>query len=88
MSNPSSQESALSGAAFGVDRNYHEAALVKETSIGWDDMFFLPTGVPIRIWVGNSQPGQQGPGSEGVEGVISLAGSTGEGVNLATCDLD
>lgn len=88
MSNPSSQESALSGAAFGVDRNYHEAALVKETSIGWDDMFFLPTGVPIRIWVGNSQPGQQGPGSEGVEGVVSLAGSTGEGVNLATCDLD
>ena len=87
MSGPSSQASALSGAAFGVDKNYHEAARLKGNNIGWDDLFFLPTGVPIRIWVGSSQPGGQGPGTEGVEGVISLSG-TGGGVNLASCDLD
>ena len=87
MSGPSSQASALSGAAFGVDKNYHEAARLKGNTIGWNDMFFLPTGVPIRIWVGSSQPGGQGPGTEGVEGEISLAGTVG-GVNLASCDLD
>jgi hypothetical protein len=62
------------------------AAKAAAGPIGWDDLFFVPTGLSgIEIFVGTGQEGF--PATDGVKGVVATGGGpSGGGVNLAECD--
>jgi beta-glucosidase-like glycosyl hydrolase len=105
MPSPDTQARALSGALYGVGKDFHGearellaraaegkglpahlAARAAGGPIGWDDMFFVPTGLGgIEIFVGSGQEGFAA--TVGVKGAVSTGGGpAGGGVNLAECD--
>lgn len=82
------QENALHGRAFGLDTDYYALSQDKyngQVNIGWDDMFIIPQGVPVSVYIGNGQPGYAS--TQGLEILLNIAGPSGTGINLAQCDM-
>jgi hypothetical protein len=69
-----------SGAAFGLGRDFSaEAAKAGVGPIGWEDMWVVPGGSTVRVFVGSGQPGF---GAPGVAGQFAVPGQV---INLASC---
>lgn len=79
LSDPGAQEEVRSGRAFGLGVDYSAGG-----AIGWDDLFLIPTGAPVTLFIGSGQPGDSTvPGMTTT--VTFEEGEVGGAVNLATC---